>query len=82
MGICHCWVAVFHSFISKMILNFTCAQSTKGSMVCVYADDAMVFAWMLTVRVANIKNLSPGYLSWWDPKLCDLCCVALSEEGL
>lgn len=53
---------------------------TEHSLVCVYADDAMVFAWI--ARGANLKNLPPGYLGWWNPKLCDVCCVALSAEGL
>lgn len=55
---------------------------TERSLVCVYADNAMVFAWMLIAKGSNLKNLPPGYLGWWNPKLCDMCSVALSVEGL
>lgn len=38
---------------------------TEHFLVYVYADDVMVFVWMLIVKGANLKNLPLGYLGWF-----------------
>lgn len=52
---------------------------TERSLVCVYADDAMVFAWMLIEKGANLKTFLRVILAG-GIQSCVTCVVLLYQQ--